>query len=122
MLGLHCCTGFSQAAVHRGCFSLWCSGFSRWSPLLLWSTGPRAHSLQSLWHVDSIVAVPRLQSTGSIVVTQGFSCSMTCRICPTRDKTHWQAESLPLRHQGIPLHLYNFITLFFTYLVFVLSL
>ena len=50
--------------------------------------------------------------TGSVVVVQGFSCSMACGIfldqgsnpCPL----HWQMDSNPLYHQGSPiLHLLN---------------
>ena len=47
-----------------------------------------------------------LQSTGSVVVVNGLSCSSVCGIfldqgwnpCPV----HWQVNSLPLSHQGSP--------------------
>ena len=56
--------------------------------------------------VESGAAVPRLWSTGSVVVGQGLSCSTTCGIflqqrsylCPL----HRQADSLPLSHPGSP--------------------
>ena len=38
--------------------------------LSLWSTDPRAFGLQWLWHMGSGVAVPGLQSTGSVGGTQ----------------------------------------------------
>ena len=78
--------GLSLVAASRGYSSLQCVGFSlRW--LLLWrSTGSRAQA--------------------SVVVAHWLSCSTTCGIfldqgsnpCPL----HWQADSLPLRHQGSP--------------------
>ena len=53
MLGPHCFRGFSLVAVSGGYSSLRCEGFS-----LLW--------------------LPRLQSTGSVVVAHGLSCSTVC--------------------------------------------
>ena len=56
--------------------------------------------------VASLVA-PGLESTGSVVLALGLSCSMACSIaspdqglnlCPL----HWQADSLPLDHEGNP--------------------
>ena len=41
--------------------------------------------LQYLWHVGSVVAVPELQSTGSVVVVHGLSCSVACGIFPDWD-------------------------------------
>ena len=56
--------------------------------LLHMSTGSRTHGLQKLWlpgsraqklwHVGSEVVALRLQSTGSIVVAHGLSCSSAC--------------------------------------------
>ena len=62
---------------------------------------------RSLNVVASLVAEHRLQSTGSVVVTYGLSCSLACGTfldqgsnpCPL----DWQADSLPLDHQGSPL-------------------
>ena len=59
------------------------------------------------WHrteVASLVAELRPDSTGSVAATHGLSYSTTCGIfldqgwnpCPL----HWQADSLPLDHQG----------------------
>ena len=51
----------------------------------------------------SIVGAPRLQSTGSITVAHGLSCSMACGIFQTQGSNlcllHWEAHSLPLSHQ-----------------------
>ena len=43
---------------------------------------PQLHRLQCLWPVGSVVAVPGLQSTGSVVVKQGLSRSKACGIFP----------------------------------------
>ena len=43
---------------------------------------PQAHRLQCLWPVGSAVAVPGLQSTGSVIVEQGLSCSKARGIFP----------------------------------------
>ena len=64
------------------------------------------HGLQQLRYEDSVVAIPRLQSTGSIVVGHGLSCfalhvgssrirDQTCISCFSR-------QTLPLSHQGDP--------------------
>ena len=54
----------------------------------------------------SIVAAPRLWSTGSIIVTYGLSCSMACDIFLDQRLNpcllHWQADSSPLSHQESP--------------------
>ena len=54
-------------------------------------------------HVGSVVAVPRLWSTGSIVLARGLSCSAICGIFLDQRSNqcllHWQPDSLPLSHQ-----------------------
>ena len=90
--------GFSQvlcqAAVNGGYSLVAVVGFSLWWLLLLWSTGSRAHRLQQLQHV------------GSIVVAHGLSCSATCGIFPNQGLNlcllHCQADCQPLDHQGSP--------------------
>ena len=71
-------------------------GFSCYGARALGRTGTRG----------SAVVVPRLQSTGSLVVVHGLSCFLACRIFPDQDLNpcllHWQAHSLPLSHQGSP--------------------
>ena len=66
------------------------SGISLWWFLLLWSMGAR--------HSGSVVAVPRLQITGSVVVAHGLSCPEACWISPDQGSNpsllHWQEDSL----------------------------
>ena len=61
-----------------------------------WALGCRA----------SVVAIPGLSSTGSIVVAHRLSCSMECGIFLDQGSNlcllHWQVDSLPLDHQGSP--------------------
>ena len=104
VLGLLCCAGFSLAAASRGYSPVVMHGFSlRWL-LLLWGTGSRAQGLeycslwaQQLWLLD----------TGSIVMAHGLNCSTAHSIFPDQGLNpcllHWQADSLPLSHQGSPL-------------------
>ena len=90
LLGLHCSAGFSL--------------FAMLGLLIVVTSLVVGHGL---WGAGlSVVAAPRLQSTGSRVVAHGLSCSAARRIlldqgsnpCPP----HWQVDSLPLRHQGSP--------------------
>ena len=57
------------------------------------------------------VAVPGLQSTGSIVVAHGLTCSTPGGIFPEQGSNscllHWQVESLPLSHQGSPANFFK---------------
>ena len=59
---------------------------------------------QGVW--ASVVAAPGLQSSGSVAVVHGLSCSATCGIVPDQGRNwvflHWQANSSPLNHQGNP--------------------
>jgi len=68
--------------------------------------GSGALQLQYLQHVGSIFAAPGLQSTGLIVVAHGVSSSAACGIFLDPGSNpcllHWQADSLPLSHQGSP--------------------
>ena len=54
--------------------------------------------------VDSLVALGRV---GSEVVTHGLRCFAVCGILPDQGLSpcllHWQADSLPLKHQGSPV-------------------
>ena len=68
--------------------------------LLLWSSGSKAHGPQQLRFEGSVVVAPGPESTGSVVVEHGLSCSKACRIFLVL--LHWQAVSLPLSHQGNP--------------------
>ena len=53
------------------------------------------------------VAAHGLQDAGSVVVAHGLSCCLACGIFPSQGLNpcllHWQADSLPLNHQGSPL-------------------
>ena len=90
---------YLQQAGH----TLWlrCTGFSSWCFSCCRAqarTGSRARA--------SVVAAPRLQSTGSVVVGCGLSCSLAYGIFPDQGSNpclpHWQVDSLPLSHQGNP--------------------
>ena len=118
--------GISLVAESGGYSSLRCTGFSlRWLLLLqsmgsrrpgfsscstqaqsLRCEGSRAHRLQQLWCAGLVVVAHRLQSTSSVVVAHGFSCSVACGIFPDQGSNpfplHWQADSQPLHHQGSP--------------------
>ena len=106
--------GLSPVAASGGYTSLWCAGFSlQWALLLrvrgsrssgvsscsmraqqLWHAGPRACRLQQLWCAGCVVVACRLQSTGSVVVAHGPSCSAACGILPGQGQNlHWQTDS-----------------------------
>ena len=84
-------SGFSAPASHG-------SGSRGWEawPLGAWASAVAVRGCRScgLW------------STASVVVVQGFSCSVVCGIFPNQGLNpcplHWQADSLPLSHQGSP--------------------
>ena len=50
----------------------------------------------------SVIAAPGLQSTGSVVVVHGLSCSVACGIVPDQGANpcllDWQVDSLPRSH------------------------
>ena len=54
----------------------------------------------------SLAVKQRPWNTGSAAVVQGLSCSVECEIFPDKRSKpsllHWQADSLPLSHQGSP--------------------
>ena len=68
--------------------------------------GSRTHRPQQLQHSGSAVVAPTLRSTVSIVVVHGLSCSVACGNFLDQGSNlcllHWQADSLPLSHQGGP--------------------
>ena len=73
-----------------GAWASHCSGFSSCGAQVL--------------GVGSVVVVPGLQSTGSVVVAHGLSFPMACRIFLDQGLNpcllQWQANSLLLSHQG----------------------
>ena len=99
VLGLHCCQGFSLVADSGG-YSL----VAVRRLLIAVASLVVEHRLQSmqaqqLWLQDS-------RGSGSEVVAHGRSCSTACGIFPDQGSNlcllHWQADSLPLSHQGSP--------------------
>ena len=97
---------FLVVASGAATLQLQCVGFSLQWLLLLGSMGSREQGRQQLRHVGSVAAVPRLQSTGSIVMAHRLSCSEACGIFSDQGWNpcllHWQVDSLPLSHQGNP--------------------
>ena len=90
------CAGFSlQLRLFSSCrtWASHCGCFSRCGA-------------QALGLGGSVVAAPRLQSTGSIAVVHGLSCSTACGIFPDQGLNpclpHLQVDSLPLSHQRSP--------------------
>ena len=73
------------------------SAFGEWGP------SPAA-VCGLLTAVASLGAEHGLQSTGSVVVVHGLSCSKTRGIFPDQGSNlcplHWQVDSYPLYHQG----------------------
>ena len=63
--------------------------------------------LRLLTAVASLLVEHGLHSTGSGVVTQGLSCLSPCGVFPDQGLNscplHWQADSQPLDHQGLPI-------------------
>ena len=57
-----------------------------------------------LWYMGSVVVAPGLQSTDSVVVAHGLSCSEVWGIFLDQKSNlcllHLQADSLPLSHHG----------------------
>ena len=103
VLGLCCCVGFSLSCGKHGL----CSSCSE-RPLIAVAALVAEHrlyacGLHQLRHMGSIVAVPQVWSTGSIVAAHRFSHSAACGIFPDRGSNQhllrWQVDSLPLCHQ-----------------------
>ena len=86
-----CCCAFSVVAVSRDYSSLQSGGFS-------------CCKVQALGNMGLVAAVPGLQSVGSIVAAHRLSGSVARGIIPDQELNlcllHWQADPLPLRHQG----------------------
>jgi len=99
--------GFSPVVERRGCSRVVVCGLLIavaslvMHTFLLRSTGSRVLGLQELWFPGS-----RAQA---IVVVYELNCSTACGILLIRQGLnrcllHWQADSLPLSHQGSPLY------------------
>ena len=94
VLGLHYCEGFSLVVA--------CG-------LLTVAPSPVEHgheSVQASVLVVHELSSCRSRSTGSMVEARRLSCSVACGIFPTKGSSprllHWQADSVPLSHQGSP--------------------
>ena len=83
-LGLFLLRGLPLVAASRGCSPVTVRGLLR--------------------AVASLVAEHGHQSSGSVVVAHGLHCPEACGIFPDQGSNmcllHWQADSLPLSHQG----------------------
>ena len=103
---MHCCVGFSLVAESEAC-----SLFAVRGLFIAKSSHSRVNRPQQLRHEDSVVAVLRLQSTGSVAVTLWLSCSVACGIFPSQGSNpcllHWQMATLLLSHQGSPRFTFN---------------
>ena len=77
VLGLHCCVGFSPVQRAGGLRSSCSAKVSH--------CGGFPCGAQAWWHLGSVVAVPGLQRTGSIVVVHGLSCFMATRDLPSKE-------------------------------------
>ena len=90
VLGPCCCVGFSPVAVN--------------GVLIAVASFVAEHGFKGAQ--VSVVVVLGLQSTCSIVVVHGLSYFEACGIFPDQGLNpyllHWQADSLPLSHQGSP--------------------
>ena len=75
VLSLCRCVGFALVVASGAARQLQCAGFSPW--WLLWwrRTGSRYSGFSSCGHGGSVVALPRLQSTGPVAVVHGAQCS-----------------------------------------------
>ena len=97
VLGLHCCPGFSLVVAGGGYCLVVVHG-------LLISVASRCRAW-ALGLTASVVAALKLCSAGSTAVLHvGLSCSMACGIFLDQGLNpcllRWQADSLPLSHQG----------------------
>ena len=76
-----------------------------------WAGSSLLHGLSLVAIRGLLIAVAfLLQSTGSVVVAHRLRCPAVCGIFPDRGLNlcplHWQADTLPLSHQGSLLHVY----------------
>ena len=97
-LNLRCCADFPLVVVsggHSSC-AVWASHCG----------GVSCSGAQTLGARASVVAAPGPQSTGSVAVAHGLSCSTAYGILSDQGSNpgllHWQANCLPLCHQGSP--------------------
>ena len=115
VLGPRCCTDISLVVVSGAGSLVAVHGLLTAEASLLEEHGLSGKRV-------SAVAAPGLQSTGSIAAVHGLSCS-ACGIFLAQGLNlcllHWQADSLPLSHQGshefyIYTHIYIYIYIYVT--------
>ena len=96
-LGLHCCARAFSSCGNWGLLFVAVHGLLIVVASLATEHGLQVHGLQQLWHLDSVVVARGLQSTGSVVVAHGLSCSIACGIFPDQGSKpcplNWQADS-----------------------------
>ena len=102
LLGLHCCAGSSLVQRAGATLNLWCVSISLWW-FFFGTSGFR--------HMGFSVVAPGLKSTGSVVMENRLCCPLARGIFPDQGLNpcllHWQADSLPLSHQGSPWLLFE---------------
>ena len=86
MMGLHCFVWAFSSCGEWGLLFVVVCGFLI-VVLLVAQHRLQAHGLQQLQHMGSVVVAPRFQSTGSIVLAHGLSCSMACGTSQIRNQT-----------------------------------
>ena len=116
VLDVSCCTQTFYSCGERGYSLVDVRGLLMQWLLLLWSKGSRARKFQWLWHTGSVIVIPRLQSTDSIVVVPGLSSStVACGIFLDQGSNpcllNWQMDSLPLSHQESPSKFFHILFL-----------
>ena len=78
--GLRCCTGSSLAVGSRGHSLVAVHGLLTVAASLVSEHGLSGTRTSGAVAVGSVAAVPRLESTGSVVVLHGLSCCEACGI------------------------------------------
>ena len=96
-LGLRCCTRAFSSCSKQGLLFVAVHGLLIAVASLVGEHELQARGLQQLWLAGLVVVACGLQSSGSVVVVHGLSCSAACGIfldqrsnpCPL----HWQVDS-----------------------------
>ena len=105
VLVLPCCVGFFSSCGKQRLLSscrawaFYCGAFSCWG-----AQAPGCVVFSFLWHMGSVIAAFRPQSTDSVVMVHWLSCCETCGIFLDQESSlclvHWQADSLPQGQLG----------------------
>ena len=115
-LGIHICSYINLSPKNSNFyFILGCAGlhvlgctqaFSSCSARASRRSGFSCYRAQTLGHAGWHRCFHGLQSTGSLVLVHGLSCSMARGIFPDQGSNprplYWQDNSYPLGHQGSP--------------------